>query len=112
MRADRLDERLRLGAGFVHRLQACEEADTFYDQTLAPLIAYDAEHDAELVVTLEVFFAHHGNVSQTAQALHLHRNSLLYRLERIREITGMDLDSADDRFALQLALKLKAFSSV
>lgn len=96
----------------LHHLNECEESDAFYDQTLVPLIAYDEEHDAQLVTTLGVFFAHHGNVSQTAQALHLHRNSLLYRLERIHEITGMDLNDADDRFALQLALKLKTFSAV
>jgi purine catabolism regulator len=59
------------------------------------------------VPTLEAFFAHHGNVSQAAESLYLHRNSLLYRLERIGEISGLDLDDADDRFSLQLALKLR-----
>ncbi|MBN2003969.1 MAG: helix-turn-helix domain-containing protein [Anaerolineae bacterium] len=89
------------------RLQVCEELCDFYDQTLAPLVAYDREHDTQFLPTLEAFFAHHGNVSQTAESLYLHRNSLLYRLERIHEITSLDLDAADDRFALQLALKLR-----
>jgi PucR family transcriptional regulator, purine catabolism regulatory protein len=91
----------------LQHLQGCEELVTFYQQTLAPLVSYDLEHDAQLVSTLQAFFTHHGNVSQTAKSLYLHRNSLLYRLERIGEITEMDLDKADDRFALQLALKLQ-----
>jgi purine catabolism regulator len=89
------------------RLQDCEELAEFDRGTLAPLVAYDASHDTDLVRTLEAFFAHHGNVSQAAESLYLHRNSLIYRLERISEITRMDLDSADDRFSLQLALKLQ-----
>lgn len=89
------------------RLQHSEELAEFYDQTLGSLAQYDVAHNMELIPTLEAFFAHHGNVSQTAESLYLHRNSLLYRLERIREITGLDLDDADDRFSLQLALKIR-----
>lgn len=91
----------------LYRLQTCEELSDFYAQTLGPLAAYDAAHDTQFIPTLEAFFAHHGNVSQTAESLFLHRNSLLYRLERIRDIAALDLDAADDRFALQLALKLR-----
>jgi purine catabolism regulator len=91
------------------RLQACDELAEFYEQTLSSLETYDAGHDTQLVDTLEAFFSQHGNVSQTAERLYLHRNSLLYRLERIAEITGLDLDDADARFALQLALKLRPF---
>lgn len=91
------------------QLQNSQELIEFYDQTLAPLAQYDASHNTELVHTLQVFFAHHGNVSQAAESLYLHRNSLLYRLERICEITGLDLDDMDDRFSLQLALKIQPF---
>jgi purine catabolism regulator len=91
------------------RLQSCQELGDFYDQTLAALVDYDRGHDTQLVDTLEAFFAQHGNASQTAERLFLHRNSLLYRLERIAEITGLDLDDADDRFSLQLALKMRPF---
>ena len=96
----------------LNRLQGCEELVRFYNQTLDPLARYDASHNAELVSTLEAFYIHHGNVSQTAESLHLHRNSLLYRLERIGQITELDLDDADDRFSLQLALKLQSLLSV
>jgi purine catabolism regulator len=104
------DRILPVGAlGLYHllcRLQDSDEMVQFYEQTLAPLVAYDTDHNSQLVHTLEAFFAHHGNVSQTAESLFLHRNSLLYRLERIGEISGLDLDDPDNRFSLQLALKL------
>ena len=89
------------------RLQGSDDLREFYEQTLGPLAEYDAGHKTEMVTTLEAFFEHHGNVSRTAESLFLHRNSLLYRLDRIGEITGMELDDADDRFALQLALKVQ-----
>ena len=83
------------------------EAKRFYRKTLGKLIAHDEEHNSELVDTLEGFFACHGNLSQTAGRLHIHRNTLTYRLERIAGITQMDLDDPDARFSLQLALKLR-----
>jgi purine catabolism regulator len=58
------------------------------------------------VQTIDAYFSHHGNISQTAEALFIHRNTLLYRLERIQELTGHDLDQTNTRLALHLALKL------
>jgi purine catabolism regulator len=46
-------------------------------------------------------------LSQTATRLHIHRNTLTYRLEQIANITQLDLDDPDARFSLQLALKLR-----
>ncbi len=83
------------------------EAARFYRKTLGRLIAYDDSRNAELVQTLDAFFAAHGNLSQTAARLHIHRNTLTYRLEQIAQITQLDLDDADARFSLQLALKLR-----
>jgi len=83
------------------------EAARFYRKTLGKLMSHDEEHNAELVDTLEAFFTCHGNLSQTAARLHIHRNTLTYRLERISEITQLDLNDADARFSLQLALKLR-----
>ena len=83
------------------------EAARFYRKTVEPLIAHDQNHNAELVETLEAFFTCHGNLSQTATALHIHRNTLTYRLQRISGITRLDLNDADARFSLQLGLKLR-----
>lgn len=83
------------------------EAARFYRKTLGKLIASDSGKNGELVDTLEAFFACHGNLSQTAALLHIHRNTLTYRLDRVSEITQLDLDDPDARFSLQLALKLR-----
>jgi purine catabolism regulator len=88
-------------------LSANPEAARFFRKTLGRLISHDDNKNAELVDTLEAFFACHGNLSQTANRLHIHRNTLTYRLDRIATITQLDLDDADARFSLQLALKLR-----
>jgi purine catabolism regulator len=76
----------------------------FVERTLAPLKS-DRRTGEALVETLEAFFACNGNLSRAAEQLNLHRNSLLYRLHRIRELLGHDLEDPDLRLALQLALK-------
>lgn len=83
------------------------EATRFYRRTLGRLISHDDAKHAELVETLEAFFACHGNLSQTAHRLHIHRNTLTYRLEQIAQITQLNLDDPDARFSLQFALKLR-----
>jgi len=88
-------------------LGANVEAGRFYRKTLGRLISHDDNKNAELVETLEAFFECHGNLSQTANRLHIHRNTLTYRLEQIAVITQLDLDDADARFSLQFALKLR-----
>lgn len=88
-------------------LGSSPEAGRFYRKTLGRLLSYDESKNAELVQTLEAFFDSHGNLSQTASRLHIHRNTLTYRLEQISSITQLDLDDPDARFSLQFALKLR-----
>lgn len=82
------------------------ELASFYEDLLGKLQAHDERQGAELVNTLEAFFACHGNHVRTAQRLHLHRNTLLYRLDRAKQVLGVDLDDAEARLALQVALKI------
>ena len=86
-------------------LRESTELWDFYRSTLSALADYDARQKNELLKTLEAFFACLGNLARTADMLHVHRNTLLYRLQRIKEISGLDLDDAEDRLALWLALK-------
>lgn len=79
---------------------------TFTQQVIGPLIEYDHRHNSALVQTIDAYFTHHGNISQTAESLFIHRNTLLYRLERIQELTNNDLNQANMRLGLHLALKL------
>jgi purine catabolism regulator len=75
----------------------------FVRQTLQPLDD-DARSGALLLETLAAYFAHNGNALRAAHALHLHRNSMLYRLRRIGELLGQDLEDPDVRLSLQVAL--------
>jgi DNA-binding PucR family transcriptional regulator len=92
-------------------LRARDELKRFYDETLGTLVSYDLAHGTELVRTLEAFFDENANASQTSRALYVHRNTLSYRLQRIVEITGLDLNDADARLAFQLALKVHHLDS-
>lgn len=80
------------------------ELQSFCEETLGALERYDEEHSTHLLETLTCFLDLQGNISETARALHLHRNGLLYRLTRIQKIAGCDLESSTHRLALQLAL--------
>lgn len=88
------------------QLRENPELAPFYDDLLGRLQAHDERQGAELVNTLEAFFECHGNHVRTAQRLHLHRNTLLYRLERARQVLGVSLDDPETRLALQVALKI------
>lgn len=79
----------------------------FCETTLGPLIEYDMHQHADLIKTLEAFFACHGNLSQTAEMLIVHRNTLLYRMNRINQIAQIDLNRPETRLALHLALTIR-----
>lgn len=87
-------------------LETIPVVENFSTQIVAPLANYDEDHRGSLVKTLEAYFNHHGNISRTAESLFVHRNTLLYRMDRIQELTGQDLDNANMRLALHLSLKL------
>ncbi|WP_300754001.1 helix-turn-helix domain-containing protein [Janthinobacterium sp.] len=74
-------------------------------QTLSRLLQHDRKSGA-LMRTLAAWFRHHSHATATAKALHIHRNTLDYRLQKIAELTGLDLDDTDDRLLLYVALQL------
>lgn len=80
---------------------------TFYRETLEPLVEHDNRKQSDLVRTLTGFFDANGNLAKAAQDLDVHRNTLVYRLERISELTDLDLNDADNRLILHLALKIQ-----
>jgi purine catabolism regulator len=79
----------------------------FYQETLGSLLDADKRSNQALLETLEGFFRCNGNLSETARVMHLHRNSLLYRLGRIEELLGRSLEDAELRLSLQIALKIR-----
>ena len=87
-------------------LDGQSELTTFYQEMLGPLLDYDARHYGTYIKTLECYFQYNGNLSQTARTMHFHRNSLIYRLERIEEILGRSLEDAELRLSSLIALKI------
>ena len=81
------------------------ELESFYQETLAPLAAYDEQYETELVKTVETYLDNDGNVAQTAASLFTHRHTVRYRLERVKELTGHDIGSSEGREKLSLGLK-------
>jgi purine catabolism regulator len=79
----------------------------FYQETLGLLVEHDDRKQGELIRTLEGFFAANGNLAKAAADLDVHRNTLVYRLERIAELTEVNLDDPDNRLILHLALKIQ-----
>jgi len=73
---------------------------------IGPLVEYDDRSARDLLGTLEVFLQENGNTSSAARRLHLNRHSLLYRLRKIEELTGRSLSRHDDRFLLELGVRL------
>ena len=81
------------------------ELRRFHEETVAPLITYDEQYETELVRTLETFLEADGNVARTAEKLFTHRHTIRYRLDRVRELSGLDVGSSDGRERLSLGLK-------
>jgi purine catabolism regulator len=79
----------------------------FHNETLGPLVEHDRSKQGDLIRTLNGFFEANGNLAKAAADLDVHRNTLVYRLERISELTGLNLDDADNRLILHLALKVQ-----
>ena len=76
-------------------------ADALWEQIIEKLLAGGS---TSLIETMDCYFANNGNVAETAQALFLHRNTLQYRFNQIKELTGFDIRRIDDMILLRLAV--------
>ena len=92
--------RLLLGSGDDPDLQ------TFVDEVTGPLITYDRENNGALVRTLRAFFAADCSQRVAAERLFVHYKTLRYRLEQIKQLTGLDLARHEDRMRADFALRL------
>ena len=79
--------------------------ERFVGEWLAPLIDHDSARGTELVLTLSEYLQCGGNYDASAKALSVHRSTLKYRLNRIRQVSGYDLSRPDNQFNLQLATR-------
>lgn len=91
----------RILAGGEHNVAV----EGFVREWLGSLLDYDSAHRAELVKTLSCYLECGGSYDDTADALAIHRSTLRYRLQRIREVSGLDLADVDTRFNLHAATR-------
>jgi sugar diacid utilization regulator len=82
-----------------------EEVRSFYEDTVAPIVKYDDQYSTDLVGTLEAYFEQNCNMNATAAAIYAHRHTVAYRLERVKELCGLDPMQSEDRERLGLGLK-------
>lgn len=79
--------------------------ESFIREWIGALLDYDSAKESELALTLSKYLESGGNYDDSAEALHIHRSTLRYRLARISELTGYDLRDANIRFNLQAATR-------
>jgi len=100
-----------IGTGTTYRLlfrvlaSHPEEVRSFYEDTVAPLVRYDDQYSTDLVGTLESYLECNCNMNATAAAIYAHRHTVAYRLDRVRELSGLDPMQSEDRERLGLGLK-------
>jgi sugar diacid utilization regulator len=82
-----------------------EEVRSFYEDTVAAVVRYDDQYRTDLVQTLEAYLEHNCNMNATAAAIYAHRHTVAYRLERVKELSGLDPMQTEDRERLGLGLK-------
>lgn len=77
----------------------------FYAETLEPVVIYDGKHKSDLVATLSAYFKNNESVRKTSENIFVHPKTVGYRLQRIRDITGLDFSSSEGKERLSLGLK-------
>ncbi len=78
----------------------------FLEQSLGGLFKYDEKNNTDLILTLSTWIEHNYNISKTSRHMFTHRNTILYRLEKISSILNVNLEDSDDLLKLHLAIKI------
>ncbi len=92
--------------GALRQLGGLEAVKGQLDSVLSAIRGYDAKTDSELEATLRAYVEHGGSIAETADALFLHRNSVLYRIQRIEELSGITLRDRHTRQVLLVAFTI------
>lgn len=88
-------------------LSAGDSGARFVQDTLGPVLDYDAARGSDLAATLDAWFGEGGHLGRTAAALHLHPNTVGQRLSRVATLLGDDWTNPDRALQVQLALQLR-----
>lgn len=77
--------------------------DQYYQDCLNPLIEYDEKHNSQLLLTFKFFLKYNGSIQLIAQELYTHRNTINYRIQKIKSLLNSELDQSDELFKYALA---------
>lgn len=78
----------------------------FAEEVLGPLINYDATHKIDLLRTLSVYLSQRESLKRTARRLQVHTNTVSYRIQRIEQLSRLDLTDPDDHLLAHIAIKI------
>ena len=79
----------------------------YADQVIQPIQQYDTEHDGKLLETVQAYFEHGGNLRKISEVQYTHYNTIVYRINRIRDTLKIDLKDPETAFSIQFALKIR-----
>ena len=109
--ADNIDDRIHAFAAlglqrllFVLSQESAEALHDFKERALGPVIAYDEQHGTQLLETLRTYIECDGDAQEVAERLHVHKQTVRYRLRRLTELTGLDVAKFEDAAQLYLAV--------
>jgi len=99
-----------------HIMEICEKSGhnlvDYCHPALETLIRYDKDKNAEFLNTLYQYLNFSQNTMKTAKALHIHKNTLLYRVDKIKKITGNPLDHGDELIKLHFSFKILQYLKI
>lgn len=78
------------------------------EEPLKPLLEYDRKHHANYVDTLELYLKHNGSIQAVSEEMFTHRNTVIYRMNKIKELLGTNLEQAEERLPYQIAYYIRA----
>ncbi|WP_027416993.1 PucR family transcriptional regulator [Aneurinibacillus terranovensis] len=93
------------------QIKRWNEQMDYSNRKLERLVAYDLENQTNLVETLEVFLDCGGKTHRITEILHIHPNTLTYRLKRISEVGNVNVNDLNDQMTLFLDIKLRKYQS-
>lgn len=82
------------------------DAKEFVISKLGPLIEYDKKYKSQLIPTFKEFLDNQMNIKKTSERLYIHRNTLIYRIDKVKELLGTELNDDKEIFGYNMALKL------